>query len=197
MKTPSQLLITILLAAPLCGVVPTAQAQAGPEMAATINAQKEALKALSFMDGEWRGPAWTVQRDGKRNEIIQTERIGPMLDGSIKLMEGRGYRPDGTTGFNAFGVLSHDPATKTWRLTSWAQGHQGNFAVTPTADGYTWTIPAGPKATIRYTAVIKGDSFKEIGEYMAEGQPPRQTFEMNLTRVGPSAWPSAGALGPK
>lgn len=180
-----------------CLALPGAYAQGGPDLAATLNAQKDALKTMAFMDGEWRGSAWTLGRDGKRHDITQTERIGPLLDGSIKLIEGRGYNADGSTGFNAFGVLAFDPTTKTWTLTSWAQGHQGEFVLTPKPDGYVWTIPAGPNATIRYTAVVKGDTYKEIGEYLAEGKPPHQTFEMNLTRVGPSAWPGAGGLGPQ
>ncbi|MDZ7939197.1 MAG: DUF1579 domain-containing protein [Rhodoferax sp.] len=197
MKMTSTVFTAILCVLSLHAALPAAHAQGGPDMATTINAQKEALKSLSFMDGEWRGTAWTMMRDGKRAEVIQTERIGSLLDGSIKLIEGRGYRADGTTGFNAFAVLSYDPVAKNWKLTSWAQGRQGEFKLTPTADGYVWSIPAGPTATIRYTAVFKGDTFKEIGEYLAEGQPARQTFEMNLTRVAPSTWPAAGAVSPQ
>lgn len=197
MKKTSSFPAAIALVLQACLVSPSAQAQGGPDLAANLSAQKEALQAMAFMDGEWRGSAWTLGRDGKRHEIIQTERIGPLLDGSVKLIEGRGYNADGSTGFNAFGVLSYDPSTKAWTLTSWAQGRRGDFALTPKPDGYVWSIPAGPNATIRYTAVIQGDTFREIGEYLAEGKPPRQTFEMNLTRVGPSKWPTAGALGPK
>ena len=52
-------------------------------------AQKEAMAPLAFIDGVWRGPAWTQLRTG-RHEVTQTERIGSFLDGSVKVMEGRG-----------------------------------------------------------------------------------------------------------
>lgn len=162
-----------------------------------LDAQKTAMSELSEMDGVWRGPAWTILQNGQKHEVTQTERIGPLLDGSVKVLEGRGYNADGTTGFNAFATISFDPAKKTYTLHSYAQGRSGDFPLTPTADGYVWTIPAGPDATIRYTAVIKDGKWREIGEYLAEGQPARQFFEMNLVRVGDSKWPAEGAIPPK
>ena len=172
-----------------------AQAQTPADPAPRIAAQVEAMKALAAMDGVWRGPAWTLTPVGRR-EVTQTERIGPLLGGAIKVLEGRGYNPDGSTGFNAFGVISYEPTSKTYSLHSYAQGQAGDFKLTPTADGYVWEIPAGPM-TIRYTAVIKGDAWREIGERVMAGQPPMQFFEMNLKRVGDSAWPAAGAIPAK
>ena len=158
-----------------------------------IAAQRDAMKPLAWMDGVWRGPAWTIVQNGVKHEITQTERIGPFLDGSIKVLEGRGYDSSGTVTFNAFGVISYDPATKAYALHSYAQGRSGDFPLTPTADGYVWEIPAGP-AKIRYTAVLKGDAWREIGERIIPGREPMQFFEMNLRRVGNSAWPGAGAI---
>jgi hypothetical protein len=75
-------------------------------------------------------------------------------------------------------------------------GQVGDFVLTPTADGYTWEIPAGPM-TIRYTAVIKGGSWNEVGDRIAKGQEPVRFFEMNLTRVGDTDWPAGGAIPPR
>lgn len=162
-----------------------------------IAAQKEAMVPLAKMDGVWRGQAWTILQSGEKHEVTQTERIGPLLDGSVKVMEGRAYNADGSTGFNALAVLSFDPGKKTYSLHSYAQGRAGDFPLVPTADGYVWTVPAGPNAVVRYTAVIKDGKWREIGEYVAEGQPGRQFFEMNLVRVSDSSWPTAGAIPAK
>jgi hypothetical protein len=174
----------------------TGWAQGGPDATALVSAQREAMKTLAWMDGVWRGPAGTVLPSGEKHEIIQTERIGPMLDGSIKVIEGRGYDADGKVAFNAFGIISYDPATKKYTLHSHAMGRSGDFALTPNADGYVWEIPAGPM-TIRYTAVIKDGVLKEVGDRIAPGQDPVRFFEMNLTRIGDSDWPAAGAIPPK
>ena len=167
-----------------------------PDSAALLSAQREALAAFSRMDGVWRGPAWTVMSNGEKHHITQTERIGPLLDGTIKLIEGRGYDPDGRTTFNAFGVIAFDPAKRTYTLRSHAQGRYGEFAIKPTADGYVWEIPAGPM-TIRYTATIKDGVLREVGDRIVEGKEPARFFEMALTRVSDSAWPGAGTISAK
>ena len=167
-----------------------------PDSAALLSAQREALAAFSRMDGVWRGPAWTMMSNGEKHHITQTERIGPLLDGTIKLIEGRGYDPDGRTTFNAFGVIAFDPAKRTYTLRSHAQGRYGEFAIKPTADGYAWEIPAGPM-TIRYTATIKDGVLREVGDRIVEGKEPARFFEMALTRVSDSAWPGAGTISAK
>ena len=170
--------------------------QGQPDAAALITAERQAMAPLSYMDGVWRGPGWTILASGQKHSITQTERIGPFLDGSVKVFEGRGYDPDGKVTFNAFAILSYDPAKRAFTLHSHAMGQAGDFALKPNADGYTWEIPAGPM-TIRYTAVIKDGGWREVGDRIAPGQEPVRFFEMNLKRVGDTNWPGAGAIPPK
>lgn len=164
--------------------------------ATTIAAQQEAISRLSFMDGIWRGAAWTLLPSGEKHTITQTERIGPFLGGSVKVIEGRGYDPDGKLTFNAFGTISYDPATRVYTLRSHAQGRVGDFVLTPTADGYVWEIPAGP-STIRYTATIHEGAWREVGDQIEPGKEPVRFFEMNLQRLGATDWPAAGAVPAK
>jgi len=153
------------------GMSLTAAGQGRPDPAALIAARREAMAPLAFMDGVWRGPAWTILSSGEKHNITQTERIGPFLDGSVKVIEGRGYNADGTVGFNAFGTISYNPATRLYTLHSYAMGNVGDFVLTRTADGYTWEIPAGPM-TIRYTAVIKDGAWREVGDRIMPGKDP-------------------------
>jgi hypothetical protein len=118
------------------------------------------------------------------------------LDGSVKVIEGRGYDPDGKITFNAFGIISYDTAARAYSLHSYAQGNAGDFVLKPTADGYVWEIPAGPMI-IRYTAMIKDDKWREVGDRIIPGKEPIRFFEMNLTRVGNTDWPVAGAVAPR
>lgn len=171
-------------------------AQEGTDPAALLAAQREAMKPLSFMDGVWRGTAWTIRRDGDKHTITQTERIGPFLDGTVKVIEGRGHDASGAVTFNALGIISYDPAKKSYSMRSYAMGRSGDFALMPSADGFTWEVPAGP-ATIRYTARIQNGIWHEVGERILSGQEPSRFFEMTLTRAGDTDWPAAGAIGPK
>lgn len=170
-----------------------ALAQGSPQTPARLAAQAEAMKPLAWMDGVWRGPAWTITATG-RHEVTQTERIGPFVGGTVKAMEGRGYNPDGSTGFNAFAILSYEPDSKAYTLHSYAQSYSGDFPMTVTPTGYVWSVPAGPGMSIRYTATIKNGAWREVGEMIAPGRPPTQMFEMNLKRVSDSSWPAAGAV---
>lgn len=189
--------VALCVAVLLCSSAPPpAQAQR-PDPAAVIAAQRDAMKALSFMDGHWRGPAWTLLPGGGRHELLQTERVGPLLSGTIKLIEGRGYEADGRTGFNAFAVLSYDPRQQRYTMQSHAQGQSGSFTLTPTTNGFVWAIPTGGETLIRYTADIRDGEWFEVGERLVPGQPPLRVFEMRLRRLGDSAWPEAGAVPPR
>lgn len=182
---------TALAALALVTLAPAAMAQDAND--AAIAEQQAAMKRFAWMQGMWRGPAKGVNRSGPYT-VTQTERIGPFLGGTVIVMEGKGYSPDGSTGFNAFGILSYDSATKGYRLHSYALGHAGDFALTPTETGYIWEIPAGPGAVIRYTATFAAGSWTEVGDHIAGSQPPRRIFEMTLKRVGDTDWPAAGTV---
>src|SRR5665213_1090157 len=112
-----------------------------PQDPATLIAQqRNAIASLAFLNGVWRGPAWIILPSGDKITFTQTERIGPFLEGSVKVMEGRGYGPDGKLIFNAFAILSYDSVQHSYTMHSYAQGHVGDFVFTPSADGYSWDL---------------------------------------------------------
>jgi hypothetical protein len=185
-----------LFLAALALSVPAAPAMAQETDHAAIAAQQAAMKKIGWMFGVWRGPGSGVTRAGPY-QVTQTERIGPMLDGTVIVLEGKGYNPDGSVGFNAFAVISYDVPTRRYLMRSYALGHQGDFELKLTGTGYIWEIPAGPGAIIRYTMTLKDGVWNEVGDYIAPGQPPRRVIEMNLNRVGDTDWPLAGSVPPK
>ena len=170
-----------------------AYGQHGPDTASLLAAQREAMAPLDAMNGTWRGPAWTLLPNGEKITLEQTERMGPFLGGSVKVIEGRGHDKDGNITFNALGIVSFNPATRAYNFRGYSQGQAGDFVFKPTADGYTWDIPAGP-ATIRYVAVIKNGTLREVGDRLMPGREPVRFFEMNLVRLGDTDWPAAGAV---
>lgn len=162
---------------------------------ATHAARRAAMAKLAFMHGEWRGPASGTNPDRSSFAVTQTERIGPMLGGDILVIEGRGYNPDGATGFNAFAVISWDAETDAYEMRSYAHGYAGTFPLTLTDSGYVWEVPAGP-GVMRYEADVTATTFHEVGDFVMPGQPPHRSFEMTLTRRGDTEWPAAGAVPP-
>jgi hypothetical protein len=182
---------TLLTFVPMGGL-----AQARPDPGALIAAQRKAMIRFTSMDGVWRGPAWIILPSGEKITFTQTERVGPFLDGSIKVMEGRGYGPDGKTTFNAFGILSYNSTQQTYTLHSYAEGYVGDFVFRPSVNGYSWDIPAGPM-TIHYTAQIEDGAWHEVGDRLSPGKEPVRFFEMDAKRVGNTDWPVGGAIQPK
>lgn len=189
----SMVLAVALLAAPL-SLPQTARAQMPPEAAGSA-AQRQAIAALDRLDGTWRGEA-TMAGPGGQMTFTQTERVGSMLGGAIKVIEGRGYNADGTTSFNAMAVISWDEAAGRYGFHSWANGRSGDFPFEATADGFRWAVQAGPNARVEYVAVVEGGTWHEVGHYVVEGQPPRQILEMSLTRLGDTTWPAGGTVSP-
>ncbi len=173
-------------------VATPASAQA-PDPAALQATQRQAMLPLAAMDGLWRGNARVTLPGGGQRELVQTERVGPMLGGTVKVIEGRGYGTDDRLEFNAFAVVSFAPATGRYRMHSYAQGQEGDFDFEARADGFAWTLKYGP-VTVRHVAVIEGDRWTETGERQVPGQPPQRTFEMTLRRIGSTDWPAAGAV---
>lgn len=159
-----------------------------------LAAQREAMQALAFLDGTWRGTASGEEAGG---DFAHTERVGTLLGGAIRLVEGRAYDAEGQSPFNAFAVISYDPVRRTYAMRSYAMGYAGDYPLTVRPDGFSWSHPAGPGATMRYNATIRDGEWVEIGERVSEGAAPVQTLELRLRRIGDSAWPQAGAVPPR
>ena len=182
--------VVVIAAAP-------ATAQQGYDPGPRIAAQKEAMKALAMLDGEWRGPAKTLLNDGTWHTITQTERVGPMLDGAVKVIEGRGYEADGSVSFNAFAVISYDPDRKTYSMRSYTSGRQGDYPIVPTSTGFRWEIQAGPQMKIEYEATVKDGVWTEVGTRVPANGPAVKFIEFSVTRLKDATWPAAGVVTPK
>ncbi len=195
MKPPKQAAwLTALVVA--VGASICAFSQDRPDSAKLIAAQREAMLPLAFLDGVWRGPASAILPSGEQYNITETERVGQFLDGSLRVIEGRGYDASGAATYNAFTIISYNPSTHAYTMRSYALGFVGDFPLAVSADGFSWEIPAGAM-TIRYTATIKSGVWHEVGERIVPGKEPVRFFEMDLKRVGDSDWPRAGAISPK
>lgn len=194
MKTMTRLALSTILLGSAAAAQPDSLSDpaAGPwDSASRIEAERKAMKALAFLDGEWRGEARTDARPGK---IVHTERAGLLLGGSIRLIEGHSYEASGRTGFNALGIISYDPVKRSYSMHSYAMGYASDFPLEVRPDGYSWTLPQGPGGPVRYTATVRNGEWVEVGERIAGGA---KVFEMRLKRIGPTGWPAGGAVSPR
>lgn len=171
-----------------------AAAQAQNADPAAMTAQADAMHKLDWMHGKWRGEA-RMQMPGAGEKVVtHTERVGTLLDGTVTVIEGKSFDTAGKVPFNAFAVISYDARTRSYAIQSYAGGRSGSFPMTLVDKGYSWEVPAGPKAKVQYKAVFDGTTWTETGDFVAEGQPGRPFFKMVLKRVGDSDWPMAGSM---
>lgn len=156
--------------------------------------QRAAMQTLSWMDGEWVGEATISMGPGQTMTHPHTERIGPMLGGSIKVIEGRSAG-EVAPAFNAFAVVSWDDAADRYTMRSYANGHAGDFPLEAGADGFRWTMPA-PGGEVRYVTTFRDGEWVEIGEFVMPGRDPMKVIELRLRRRGDTGWPAADPVVP-
>jgi hypothetical protein len=148
-------------------------------------AQREEMKKLNFMVGEWKGEGWIITPGGKRHEFIQTENIRYKLDGLALLVEGTGRRkPSNTVTFEAIGVIFYDERAKQFRMHSGTtEGHSGVSDMKLIEGGLQWS-PQATGGRLRYTIKLteKGE-WHEVGEYSQDGNTWQKFHEMTLQKV--------------
>jgi hypothetical protein len=155
-------------------------------------AQQEAMKALSFLDGEWRGASKTLRKTGWV-PMVQTERTGTMLDGTVRVIEVRGYETDGRLSFNALRIISYDPDSKTYSMRSYQNGNERDYKLATTANSIAWEI-AGKESTTRYETSVRNGVWSEKATRMPANGEPETYLSITMKRMRESAWPRAGAL---
>ena len=188
--------ISMAALAACCLLAVPAAASAQTMQPAGTAEQRQAMQTLAWMDGEWVGEATISMGPGQTSTHPHTERIGPMLGGSIKVIEGRTTGgPDGAPAFNAFAVVSWDDAADRYTMRSYANGEVGDFPLEATADGFRWTTPARG-GEMRYVTTFKDGEWVEIGHFVMPGREPMPVIELRLRRRGDTGWPAADPVIP-
>lgn len=157
--------------------------------------QRDAMQRLSWMDGEWVGTTTVYAGPGRTSSHAHTERIGPMVGGSVKVIEGRSVEPDGTASFNAFAVISWDDETDRYTMRSYANGNAGDFPLEVTPDGFKWSTPSRG-GRMDYVTVHTNGEWVETGDFVMDGRDPMRVIELRLRRRGDTGWPAANPVVP-
>ena len=151
------------------------------------SAQREEMKKLDYMIGQWRGEGW-MERNGQRHTFSGTETVQSKLGGIALLIEGLfNSKPAGSEEMvpvhETLAVLSYDEKAKVYRFRTYlATGMSGDCELQVITGGWPWGMHT-PQGHIRYTFRLneKGE-WLEVGEFSQDGQTWRQFFEMTLRR---------------
>jgi hypothetical protein len=154
-------------------------------------AQREAMKKVDFLVGQWKGEGWMEFAPDQRRTFKGTEVVQSKLDGLLLTVEGlhRGKVGDkeDVVVHNAFGLLSYDDKGKRYRFQAFTG--RGDFEDTEakvTEKEMVWGMKIPQFGDVRFTVKLddKGRWF-EVGEVSQDGKEWRKFFEMTLAKVDP------------
>lgn len=153
-------------------------------------AQRDAMKKLDFLVGEWKGEGWMEFAPGERRTFKASEKVQSKLDGLVLAIDGLHRGQVGGQGqeivvHNAFGVIHYDASNKKYRFRAHtARGNHEDAEASVTDGKIAWGMKIPQYGDVRY-AIKLDDSgrWSEIGEVTSDGK-SRKFFEMTLERVG-------------
>jgi hypothetical protein len=152
-------------------------------------AQRDAMKKLDFLVGEWKGEGWMEFAPGQRRRFRGTEIVQRKLDGLLLTIEGVHRSQAGGAArevvvHQAFTVLSYDEKAKRYRFQAYtARGNEDTEA--KVADKQlVWGMTVPQFGKVRYT-ITRDDQGRwfEVGEVAQDGKAWRKFFEMALEPV--------------
>lgn len=153
------------------------------------NAARQEMKKFAEWTGTWKGSS-SIQMGDRVGQSQVEEHLQWKLDGLILMMEGTGKRVDPSTGqekivHNALGLLTYDSNTKEFKMRSYLGDGRSTDAWFKVIDAnhFLWGFDAGPgKMKYAITTDPVAKTWKEVGEYSADGNSWQKVFEMNLTK---------------
>lgn len=178
-----------LAAATATATAPSAVAQISSHAGAET---LEAMSRLEMMVGEWTGTSTTQMGPRGEQTVNVTERASRHAGGEVLVVEGRGWREvdgDEQVVHDAFGAITWDAATDTYRIRSYRAGQgwvDADIQIDGKQVGWQFESPGG---TLRFTADYSTpDRWIEVGEIERGGE-WRQFLRMELDRVETSPAP--------
>jgi hypothetical protein len=181
---PTRLYFLAALGVTLCPVLSLAQVSTA--------AQRDAMKKLDFMVGQWKGEGWMEFAPGQRRTFTATEVAQSKLDGLLLTIEGLhrgqlGGKGEVVTVHNAFAAVSYDDQARRYQFQAHTARGNHEEAEAKVIDGQlVWGMKVPQFGEVRYTVKLDDKArWFEVGEVSQDGKKWRKFFEMTLERTKP------------
>ena len=148
-----------------------------------LDAQRAAMKKLSFLAGSWSGEA-RILLGPAAGELIQTEEAAYKLDGLVLMIEGVGKKKaDGKPALQAFGVISYDDAAATYHMRAFNDGRflETEVKLAEDGQGITWGFTFGEIKTSSRLRINEKGEWTELTELIIGSQPPTKYMELRVS----------------
>lgn len=153
-------------------------------------AQKEALKKLAWLIGEWEGAGSINMGGGNKNSITVHESVRFDLDSTVILFNGKGFQQDSATnanrkGHDAFAVVSYNIRDNKYRWNAWRipGGTYNEVEIIPGDKSFEWSAMVQGGQTRFKTYMNAMGQWVETGEFSRDGQKWTQFMIMTLDKA--------------
>ena len=157
-----------------------------PPRAPDVTAQRQAMKKLGFLVGDWAGEGRMLRASGEWIEFNQTERAEYKLDGLLLVIEGIGRaKTDGWPLLQAYGIASYDDATGKYHMRAFNDGRwlETDTVLADNGKELTWEFNLGDirtKSTLRLT---DAGEWTESHDVTIGTQAPKKFMELKVKQV--------------
>jgi hypothetical protein len=165
----------------ICSLTLAAAAQQPPSMGAEI--QRAAMRKLAFLAGRWSGQVTIMRGDGEPLHRAQSEDVAYKLDGLVLLVEGKSTSADGKEQFSALATIAYDDGSRTYHIRAYNAGHYFDAKLDVLADGFVWSIPAGPARIVNTMHLNDKGEWREVTDVTVSNAPARRSVEMVLQHL--------------
>jgi antitoxin component YwqK of YwqJK toxin-antitoxin module len=154
-------------------------------VAQTGTTNKAAMEKLADWAGQWKGEGWSMDETQQKSAFTVEENIQIKIGGNAILTEGIGKdKSSGKVGFESLGLIYFDNAVQKYQMKSMtAEGEMAlTDAIVNDKGEFIWEFEI-PNGKIRYTTLVEGNTWTEVGEYVMPNGQAFPILEMTLTRV--------------
>jgi hypothetical protein len=151
-----------------------------------VEAQRAAMKKLSFLIGDWSGEASALRGPGQVVELSQTEAAQYKLDGLVLMIEGIGRtKSDGKLALQALGLVTFDDATGSYRMRAYNDGRWLESDVKLLDDGksLSWGFSLGQISTTTILRINEKGEWTEHAEITIGARPPQKLMDLVVRPV--------------
>jgi hypothetical protein len=154
---------------------------AQPPASSSVDAQREAMRKLSFLAGHWAGPVTIVRGTGEPPlHLTQTEEVDYKLDGLVLLIEGRTTSASGKVQYSALATIAYDDTSRRYRLRAYNDGHYLDTELSVLEHGFSWGFTSGPAYIVNNMQLTGKGEWSESTEVTVGSNPPHRSVEMLL-----------------
>lgn len=148
----------------------------------SADAQRQAMRKLSFLVGHWSGPATISRGPGEPLHLTQTEDVQYKLDGLVLLIEGKSASADGKVLFSALATIAYDDASGAYRFRAYNDGRYLDTELSVPDNGFSWSFTAGPAHIVNTMHLTDKGQWAETTETTVGDHPPMRSVDMLLQR---------------